>query len=32
MLESIRRRTTQVRKTPFFLGGGGAFYTKSDHF
>eukprot|EP01046_Picozoa_sp_COSAG06_P132558 COSAG06_NODE_82507_length_102_cov_23.333333_1_plen_24_part_01 len=24
MLESIRRRTTQVRKTPFFLGGGGA--------
>eukprot|EP01046_Picozoa_sp_COSAG06_P122330 COSAG06_NODE_70003_length_194_cov_60.326316_1_plen_23_part_10 len=23
MLESIRRRTTQVRKTPFFLGGGG---------
>eukprot|EP01046_Picozoa_sp_COSAG06_P135021 COSAG06_NODE_85515_length_100_cov_66.000000_1_plen_23_part_01 len=23
MLESIRGRTTQVRKTPFFLGGGG---------
>eukprot|EP01046_Picozoa_sp_COSAG06_P132536 COSAG06_NODE_82483_length_102_cov_31.666667_1_plen_24_part_01 len=23
MLESIRRRTPQVRKTPFFLGGGG---------